>query len=899
MRQPGWQPVLIGALLVWLPGLAAAGDGLLDRPAWTSMPLPGGTGALAAAAGLPPPVAPERALFDIVRAVHDRPAPRTLAAMRTHLARATAGPAELDQDVPLPLSQRFWERHVFGRPVPSREVAAAILTDRTAALLFVGLASLDGPTLAFVENDARLAGALYGRHAGVLAAFGRSVKVESGAVRVPGGPEALALWERLVGTRADRPAAFIEALLSRDRGRLAYFFDALAGLDPEARRYALGVSLAAERRAAALTRLYRVFREVAPEWRIDEHPFFRPAVSPAMVLGAVEVTSEGRLAPPSDRAFWRAAFVSGRRPPGSVRATSEAEAAWLVAQVFASDGRYAASRLDTVRFAQRLVATSPPASVDVVAAAVEARLQFPPLMASLQRMGVVDADIMAAAGARARQLTARGNELPLLHFQGTLALVERARDAGSLDAPGVHALVRTLIEATEPGDDVTAAVMSWVRADLLPAFGVPDTSSGDVERFVRCTLAGQWACQAGTDAPEVTWEGRRYRVDPAASALDRLDRARRRQAGPTLDDVLAVDDHLNGRTSRVEAVTRRLEALALELERPGPPGDLARRLGTSLREAALGGAGTGGRRLLAAARDHLLADVLVALAYAPYLGDASGAARYGGHVARRHDLGLTVSLDDQRRHGPWTFPVERRDGQGWHLIGSVLGLDSALGRLLLKRLDSGRVPTRPPLAGPLRRQVLAALSTRPLARAGDREAPQTRVDAGRRRVETLVAEPEDLDEVARTLGLIGVRVNALRWWLAEGGAAIAERFSYVELDALGRQRASSVEAAGVGAGSVSRRARRDDVSDLTDEVLLWLDQALAARKLPASLGGGVLEYLVQDLIDEAQPAHADETLAVSVYLHRLPDARVDDFVAALAADGPLREAGADHVTRRR
>lgn len=61
----------------------------------------------------------------------------------------------------------------------------------------------------------------------------------------------------------------------------------------------------------------------------------------------------------------------------------------------------------------------------------------------------------------------------------------------------------------------------------------------------------------------------------------------------------------------------------------------------------------------------------------------------------------------------------------------------------------------------------------------------------------------------------------------------------------------------------------------------------------------MLEYLLQDLIDEAQPAHADDTLAVSVYLHRLTAARVDDYVAALAADGPLREIGGDHVTRRR
>ncbi len=135
------------ACLIW--GLA-----LMGRPgwvgaeprgveAWSALPVPGDLAALAEAAHLPPPAAPERAFADIVRAVHDRPAPVTLAAVGAHLASARDRSETADDHVPLPLTADFWTRVVLQRPVPIRGLAEAILADRRASLLYVGLLALE------------------------------------------------------------------------------------------------------------------------------------------------------------------------------------------------------------------------------------------------------------------------------------------------------------------------------------------------------------------------------------------------------------------------------------------------------------------------------------------------------------------------------------------------------------------------------------------------------------------------------------------------------------------------------------------------------------------------------------------------------------------------------------
>jgi hypothetical protein len=57
--------------------------------------------------------------------------------------------------------------------------------------------------------------------------------------------------------------------------------------------------------------------------------------------------------------------------------------------------------------------------------------------------------------------------------------------------------------------------------------------------------------------------------------------------------------------------------------------------------------------------------------------------------------------------------------------------------------------------------------------------------------------------------------------------------------------------------------------------------------LPAVLARGVLASAMQDYLDDVRPAHGDDWLALARHVDQLARARIDDYIAALTAGGPL------------
>ncbi len=143
--------------------------------------------------------------------------------------------------VPLPLAPDAWRRVTGKDGVPDDRLAAAILEDRRASLLYRGLASLDEPTLRALAEDLPTLRRIYEDHAVAFAAFGSFFRVRDGAVAVPGGAEAAASWESLVGVSRGAPVLFLERLLAANGGRRAFLFDSVARLDPGRQRFALGM----------------------------------------------------------------------------------------------------------------------------------------------------------------------------------------------------------------------------------------------------------------------------------------------------------------------------------------------------------------------------------------------------------------------------------------------------------------------------------------------------------------------------------------------------------------------------------------------------------------------------------------------------------------------------------
>ena len=71
------------------------------------------------------------------------------------------------------------------------------------------------------------------------------------------------------------------------------------------------------------------------------------------------------------------------------------------------------------------------------------------------------------------------------------------------------------------------------------------------------------------------------------------------------------------------------------------------------------------------------------------------------------------------------------------------------------------------------------------------------------------------------------------------------------------------------------------------DVALAAADALAARRLPAALAPGMVGLAMQDALDAAQPAYLDDWSGFTRSVAAFPPATMDDYIAALAASGPL------------
>jgi hypothetical protein len=140
-------------------------------------------------------------------------------------------PVLRSDDVPLP-APAFWSTVLRKDHEPLLELVSA----PEHLLTYFGLMDLDGDTTAWLLANPAVFKRLHDQWAIVFGAFATGIRIHDGAVVVPGGASALPVWERLVGAPAADPARFLENLLQRDSGRLAYFYNTAASVD--ARRQA-------------------------------------------------------------------------------------------------------------------------------------------------------------------------------------------------------------------------------------------------------------------------------------------------------------------------------------------------------------------------------------------------------------------------------------------------------------------------------------------------------------------------------------------------------------------------------------------------------------------------------------------------------------------------------------
>jgi hypothetical protein len=925
--------------MFWLCLLAIvtspAWSGQVSAPRQEDLLVPGGTVSLLAAVGVHVPVDRDRALLVAVRALHARqsttPDEGPIAAVQKHLAVAVQARDASDR-VPALLPHTQWEQAVFGEKVGAERLAARILADRKAALLYDGLFALDEETLAFLVGHPSLVSTIYRRDAAVFAAFADAVAVHRGRVDLRSVASWTDRWEAAVGAAASDPEAFFTKLLDRDKGRLAWLFDTISRLDAGRQAFAMGRSV------SDLRSLESSFAGFDDGWSVRDSPFthFLPALDASMILQRVAVTPDGVLAPPNSRKFWEAVFDNRRRSAGLATVPSagadadRATAPWLIDRFKGTPDSMRRARLDALLFGQRLCAAAAREGVAVdTSSLIETLSAFPEhqtLVVVLERMGFTDARDYAQAIRAATALTARFDpsqqSLRLAMFQGALALVARMREVGTLGASAARELCLSLFPlASSDGSHFPAAVVNWIETALLPASpGGTEAEPAGAEARLIVALAGPPAEQ-----PEsaVDWEGGRYRVDLAFGERARLRHILTKLGGTGLDAVLEVGRIMSRimtpsvSAADAESAGARLLELVPTLVGSGNLTlfgfDRANARDALLARARLLSTGHADRqsvdtrRILAEGLAVALADVLAVRVYAVAIGDPDASLLLGENPARRHDFALGADPPQ----GPWAVATVGHTGAGSAAAGSLLVLERALGRYWLRRTTLAAPAVRPALWEQIQGFADSVAALRPLDLTDQsRDALVAVLRRGRERIAQAANRPVEIDGLAAAAGVEGWRRRLLRLAATADPTAVSGYFSLGEVLGLGLGASDATEFDAWGPamrpldGSLrSRMPLRlewhetaghpglDLISTRIADLHLRVTELLADLKLPAVLAPGIMEYAMWDLAMNAQMASRDDWLAVLRAAQGVSADRVADYVAALTVSGPLVPTG--------
>ena len=667
--------------------------------------------------------------------------------------------------------------------------------------------------------------------------------------------------------KMSRPSDFLRALLVRDGGRLAWFYEAAGTMTPE--RWALAVGPGpVEPQVESVRSLYDAFRSADSNWHLENHPFLRGVADPWIVSSQVAIAN-GVVASPNAQWFWDEMFdrteftrrnVAGARRDPATPVTP----GWLTHRITTSPLSERRARYDMVRFAQAVFPGGDTDRSGDVLIAMSGYRRYRGVLLTLDRLDISAPHVYARAVEAARrideELSGRAERQGVIAFQSALAIIERARLLRAIDGPKAESLIVGLADIVDPvegtpikRDRIFGAIVEWITGPLMnamPPLVQPDQWTAARTAYESRLLQALAGRPDEPRASRLTWEGLTYRVDLFGSERARLGRIREQIDSPGLDLAIASGDN------------------------------------------------------------EKMASALLALIYTPALGDPEGPALLGADIAQRHNFGLTGAAGLRHESLAWDAPREQvGDGGPWRVDGSILGLDLALARIALRRIADNDMPTAPTIN--LNDQLafartVAALNPRDL-RDADRDRLVAAIARGRERVRTAGANLVALSALAAEAQLSPTVRQALPWIVTRMPESVSGLFSLRDLLWLGKPDvpASTLDAWGVYAESLTSRLRTamprpapwENVSGRADagliatqapDLVLRLAQETARLKLPAQVIPSLLMYAAQDYWHDVDSRFPDDWPAMTRQALALSATRVEDYVAALAGSGPLR-----------
>jgi len=745
---------------------------------------------------------------------------------------------------------------------------SSLLANRSVMLVCAGTMATDPSVRSLLERDRGLLRWIVRTTPAAFWLTARALKLEKDRVSVPGGSGAEPIWEALAAEKVTRPTEFLRALLARDNGRLAWFYDSMASMSPQRRTVSFGpgpLDAQIEQARAA----YVAFRSADSNWKLEEHPFLRGTTDPWIVSTQIDLVKDS-VAAPAQQWFWEPLFgrgdVTRRTAMGARREPAFlVSLAWLAQQITSVNAKERRDRFEMVRFAQGVFGTLTPDDAVEALVALGGYRRYRALLLTLDRMDITAPRTYARAVEAARRLgddlSGRDEKHAVVALQASLAILERARITRSIDVPTADRLVLALADLADPpgADGSTAkaprafpAITQWMTtalAEALPPLVTPDQWTAKTayeSRFLQA-LAGP---PAPASVPTLKWEGLDYRVDLFAGEHARIKRIREQLESPGLDAALEAGE--------AEAIC----------------------------------------------------NALLALIYAPAMGDPEGPALLGGDIAQRHNFGLDGPAGLRRNQLAWSLPHEQiGDGGPWHVEGSILGLDIALARLALRRISDNEMPVAPTInlndQLTLARTVMV-LNPRDLTGA-DRDRIVEAIDRGRRRVAAAGTNLAGVLALANEVELSPALRQTLRWTITRMPEAVPLLFGLRDLLWLGKPElpASALDRWGVYAEILDNRLKpvmppsspwesfggRADgglIATQTPDLTLRLAEETARLNIPAQLVPALLTFATQDYWHDVDSRFPDDWPALTRQALALSASRVEDYVAALAGDGPLR-----------
>jgi len=518
---------------------------------------------------------------------------------------------------------------------------------------------------------------------------------------------------------------------------------------------------------------------------------------------------------------------------GTLGRPVQVDSPWVVDRVFAGDLSGARDRFDLVLFAMRWTRDG---REPAAAGALDLFVEAPALALTLERIGVHDNAVATRLHALLQRPTIREDPLGMRLLQASLALIERSTLAGSIDASVAGALLTALSERIE-SDGPGRGVSTWLTSSVAPAIArlVP---TADFDQKLMAALSGP----SPAEPVRIEWEGQRYVVDRVAATRARLERIHEAQGRPSVNAALADP-------------------------------------------AALG-------------------DALVALIYASAL-PATDPELLASKAEARHDFGPMRGAGSNDRRAWRLAESTSSAGSPWHLAGSLLGLDVALAVPALRRVSDD--PPAPTLPAADRVAFARTVALLPVPTDASRDTVLRLVAAGRARL-AAVASADAARAAAEAAGLGPWRREALAWAATHDAASLPTALSLTELAWAGDPQPAdraALDAWGTArlapSGELATRAPRrrgweaavahdaraglaTSIADLNLRVAAFL----AARRLPAAIAPDLLSAATLDLVDRVAAPRADDWRAVVTGIRALADGRLEDDVAALTADGPLR-----------